>query len=225
MPRKNTYRTKVIHFMRITTAKSIDTFIHGVLVKKLRDDAVKFRMITERDLEARVVHHLSNNIDDKKFLISGNKTFKHLGINGYTKKGNFLMPDIIIRDRFDNDRIIIIIEIKEQRDSPYCFIEQSSMKSLIEDDCKKLKTYLKDRFLKNQIQYGYFIYLYRDIVSESKIKNWIEKRLRFKSKLSAIAINQYYNKKKKLHLKDRREKIEEEFQKLYDIDVEKTWSS
>ena len=101
--------------MRITTAKSIDTFIHGVLVKKLRDDAVKFRMITERDLEARVVHHLSNNIDDKKFLISGNKTFKHLGINGYTKKGNFLMPDIIIRDRFDNDRIIIIIEINISR--------------------------------------------------------------------------------------------------------------
>jgi hypothetical protein len=208
--------------MSIKSAKAIDKYIQGTLIKKLRNDASKFKMLTERDLEGRIIHYLSNVINEEKFLISANKTIRNLTIGGRSEIGRFLMPDIMIRDKEDDNRIIILIEIKHQIDKTSCFLERGSDEKEIDADCKKLNRFFIDPYLKKQIEYGYFIYLYRDNVKESKIRTRIKKKFRsnLKSKLNVIAINHHYDiKNKKLYLQDRRYAINKEFRKLYDIDV------
>ena len=211
--------------MKFRTGAAIVRFILGPLETKLREDAKKLRMITERDLEDRIVHHLSNRIDEEKFVITGNKTFRHLRIEGKSKKKKkFLMPDIIVRDKDENNRILIVIEIKHQIDSASAFLSRTADEKEVEYDCKKLNRYLKDSYLKPQIIHGFFIYLYNDRgYTESKIKKWLEEKFD-NDKLDAIIINRYWNhKENKWYKKPEIAKIKKEFDKLYDIDVLKTW--
>tara|TARA_B100001559_G_scaffold231856_1_gene195289 strand:+ start:97 stop:732 length:636 start_codon:yes stop_codon:yes gene_type:complete len=208
--------------MTLKSAKAIDKYIQRTLIKKLRKDVSKFKMLTERDLEGKIIHYLSNEIDENKFLMSANKSIRNLTIYGRSENGRFLMPDIMIRDKENNNRIIILIEIKHQIDKTSCFLERDSDKKEIDMDCRKLNRFFIDPSLKKYLEHGYFIYLYRDNVVESKIRTYIKKKFRnnLLDKLNVIAINHHYDtKNKKLYLQDRRDSIDEDFLKLYDIDV------
>ena len=208
--------------MTLKSAKAIDKYIQRTLIKKLRKDVSKFKMLTERDLEGKIIHYLSNEIDENKFLMSANKSIRNLTIYGRSENGRFLMPDIMIRDKENNNRIIILIEIKHQIDKTSCFLERDSDKKEIDMDCRKLNRFFIDPSLKKYLEHGYFIYLYRDNVVESKIRTYIKKKFRnnLLDKLNVIAINHHYDtKNKKLYLQDRRDSIDKDFRKLYDIDV------
>ena len=208
--------------MTLKSAKAIDKYIQRTLIKKLRKDVSKFKMLTERDLEGKIIHYLSNEIDENKFLMSANKSIRNLTIDGRSETGRFLMPDIMIRDKKNNNRMIILIEIKHQIDKTSCFLERDSDKKEIDMDCRKLNRFFIDPSLKKYLEHGYFIYLYRDNVVESKIRTYIKKKFRnnLLDKLNVIAINHHYDtKNKKLYLQDRRDSIDEDFLKLYDIDV------
>ena len=208
--------------MTLKSAKAIDKYIQRTLIKKLRKDVSKFKMLTERDLEGKIIHYLSNEIDENKFLMSANKSIRNLTIYGRSENGRFLMPDIMIRDKKNNNRMIILIEIKHQIDKTSCFLERDSDKKEIDMDCRKLNRFFIDPSLKKYLEHGYFIYLYRDNVVESKIRTYIKKKFRnnLLDKLNVIAINHHYDtKNKKLYLQDRRDSIDEDFLKLYDIDV------
>ena len=134
-------------------------------------------ILNESDFENCFVHHLKNRIDEKIFQISTNKTLSGITINGKSSKGKFLMPDIIVRDNDDEHKLRLVIELKADKRATSAYPGRVA-ESKINDDLKKLNKFTKNSFLKKQIKYGFFVYLYRDTEwSENKIKKKISKKL------------------------------------------------
>ena len=105
----------------LNTIKSIQKFIDNKLADKLRSDAAELHILNERDMEHRIYHHLANEIDGRKFLIFTNKTFSGLKMK---RAGWGILPDLIIRDRKNNNAIRI--SIKDPRILA-CFISINSL--------------------------------------------------------------------------------------------------
>ena len=196
---------------RIKTVKGIRNYILGPLTTKLRRDVRDGRILNESDLGNCFVHHLKNGIDEKIFLISTNKTLSGITINGKSSKGKFLMPDIIVRDKDDEHKLRLVIELKADKRATSAYPGRAA-ESKINDDLKKLNKFTKNSFLKKQIKCLIFVYLYRDTEwSENKIKNKISKKLHHR-RIKIIVINRYWNAKKgKLYSQPTMDRIDEEF--------------
>ena len=98
----------------LNTIKSIQEFIDNKLADKLRSDAAELHILNERDMEHRIYHHLANKIDEKNFHIFTNKTFSGLKIK---RTGWGTMPDLIIRNRKNNNAIELVMELKTQKNA------------------------------------------------------------------------------------------------------------
>ncbi len=121
------------------------------------------------------------------------------------------MPDIIVRDKDDEHKLRLVIELKADKRATSAYPGRAA-ESKINDDLKKLNKFTKNSFLKKQIKCGIFVYLYRDTEwSENKIKKKISKKLHH-GRLKIIVINRYWNAKKgKLYSQPTMDRIDEEF--------------
>jgi len=200
--------------------KNIAKFIRSDKLKNwLRRDAVNFKILNERDLEHRIYHYLSNRINEKKFLIFTNKTFSGMTKSGRSRKGRFVMPDIIIRDRHEKDKIRLVIELKADKRAVTAYPERV-VESKFNDDFDKLNQFMKDRDLQKELEYGFFIYLYRDPKwTEKKIESRISKKFHY-NKLEPIAINRWWNAKKNdFYSESKRKEMKKNFDSLHTIRV------
>lgn len=202
----------------LNTIKSIQKFIDNKLADKLRSDAAELHILNERDMEHRIYHHLANKIDEKNFHIFTNKTFSGLKIK---RTGWGTMPDLIIRNRKNNNAIELVMELKTDKKAKSAFVERV-IKEKIFLDCKKLKKTLDNKKL--QIEYGVFVYMYRDLDekhSEDKIKKILKKQLDDNKRLTAICINKYQTAKGGFLPEEEIEEFDNEFDNVYNIKVGK----
>ena len=200
--------------------ESIKKYINSKLSRKLREDALNLNILNERDLEHRIYHHLANEIDEKRFLIYTNKTIG--GIKMKKKKSSWgIMPDLIIRDRKQNDDIVLVMELKATKiETKTAFLGYSAEKG-INKDCKKFRKMLKNRKLGNQIKFGFFIYLYRDAETgnkEEKIRKILKNKLCDK-RLHPVCINKYQKNNGEILSQSKISEFEKEFEDLYSIRV------
>jgi len=217
--------------LKISTIAGISNFIQGPLIPKLRADAKNFRIILERDLEYRIYHHITTKIDEKKFLIMGNKTISGIRTSAKTKgkkSGNapFVMPDIMIRDNDKLNDIRIIMELKSDKaDESNVYLNTASRRESFEADFGNLRKYWNNHKLKKHLKHEFFIYLYRDDdMPEKEVEKEITKKLRKGKKsrykqLIPIVINRYQKNKEKFYAQSTRDKIDDEFKRLDDIQV------
>ena len=217
--------------MKISTIAGISNFIQGPLIPKLRADAKNFRIILERDLEYRIYHHITTKIDEKKFLIMGNKTIS--GIRTSAKKtrgtksdsGRFVMPDIMIRDYDKPNDIRIIMELKLNKatSTPSAYHNRTADTESFEADFDNLRNYWKDPKLSKQLKHEFFIYLYRDRGElEEEIQEKIAKKLRkdirrCPKQLIPIAINRYQKENGERYDEEKMDEINSEFKRINDI--------
>ena len=217
--------------MKISTIAGISNFIQGPLIPMLRADAKNFRIILERDLEYRIYYHITTAIDEKKFLIIGNKTIS--GIRTSAKKtrgtksdsGRFVMPDIMIRDYDEPNDIRIIMELKSDKadDTPNVYLNTARRRKSFKADFENLRKYWRNHKLMKHLKHEFFIYLYRDREKkEEKIEEKIAKELRkdiqrCPKQLIPIAINRYQNDEGELYDEETMDEIDSEFKRIDDI--------
>ena len=218
--------------MKISTVESLARFIQGPLIQNLRDDAKNFKIILERDLEYRIYHHITNAINEKRFLIMGNKTISGIRTSAKTrgKKSDsrrFVMPDIMIRDNDKENNIRIIMELKSDKAiTPNVYLNTAARRESFEADFANLRKYWNNHKLKKHLKYEFFIYLYRGRVEEGEkeIEEKIITKLREGSKLRyeqliPIVINRYQKNKEEFYDERTMYEIDEEFEHLNDISV------
>ena len=174
----------------LSTTRQIVTFIETSLVDLLREDLVSGRIANERDSEHRIYHHLTNVLDPK-FIINANVTISGITTRRKSAAGSFLMPDLTIIDQDQKQRMRLLFELKLDTHSS-AFPEHNHVN--IEADFRKLRKFVKNPILGKQLEYGFFVYLYKCTKwSERQISNLISKKLAHK-KLKVIAINRYQKK-------------------------------
>lgn len=203
----------------MNTIEEIKKFVNGPLSNKLRDDAKNFHILNERDLEHRIYHHLASNIDQKRFLIFTNKTFSGIKANK-NPFGWGTMPDLIIRDRKCNNDISLVMELKAQKNAKTSFVGKALQKAIFKD-CKKLKKYLDNKKLKNQIKYCFMVYMYRDKRpkhSEKEITKILKEQLPDK-RLFALCVNKYQNRNGTFLSEKKIKTFSNNFDNLYQIKV------
>ena len=139
--------------------------------------------------------------------------------SGRSRKGRFVMPDIIIRDRHEKDKIRLVIELKADKRAVTAYPERV-VESKFNDDFDKLNQFMKDRDLQKELEYGFFIYLYRDPKwTEKKIESRISKKFHY-NKLEPIAINRWWNAKKNdFYSESKRKEMKKEFDSLHTIKI------
>jgi len=217
--------------LKISTVESLARFIQGPLIQNLRDDAKNFKIILERDLEYRIYHHITNAINEKRFLIMGNKTISGIRTSAKTrgKKSDsrrFVMPDIMIRDNDKVNNIRIIMELKSDKadTAPNAYHNRQSDTEYFNADFGNLRKYWNNHELKKHLKYEFFIYLYRGggEEGEKEIEEKIITKLREGSKLRyekliPIVINRYQKNKKEFYDERTMYEIDEKFDHLNDI--------
>ena len=216
--------------MKISTIAGISDFIQGPLIQNLRDDAKDFRIILERDLEYRIYHHITTEIDEKKFLIMGNKTISGIRTSAKKTRGTksdnapFVMPDIMIRDNDKPNDIRIIMELKSDKETDSnVYLNTKARRESFEADFDNLRNYWNNHKLKKHLKHEFFIYLYRDdSMPETIVVEEIAKKLRRGKKscykqLIPIAINRYQKVNGKFYNQPTRDKIDDEFKRIDDI--------
>ena len=177
--------------MNLSTPKQIAGFVGTQLVDILRNDWVSGGIWNERDLEYQHIKNIDRNIDNEKFGIHGNVTISGITIKKKSATGSFLMPDLVIVDKDQKHEIRLLFELKLDTHSS-AFPEHNH--DNIEADLRKLKKFVKNPILGKQLEYVFFIYLYKCTKwSERQISNLISKKLAHK-KLKVIAINRYQKK-------------------------------
>ena len=202
----------------LNTITSIQKFIDNELANKLKSDAAELHILNERDMEHRIYHHLANKIDEKNFRIFSNKTFSGLKIK---RAGWGTMPDLIIRNRKNDNAIELVMELKTDKKAKSAFVERV-IKEKIFQDCKKLKKMLDNEKL--QIEYGVFVYMYRDVDkkhSEDKIKKILKEKLDDNKRLTAICINKYQTAKGGFLSEEEIAEFDNNFDNVYNIKVGK----
>ena len=214
--------------MKISTVESLAKFIRGPLIPMLRDDAKNFKIILERDLEYRIYYHITNAINEKKFLIMGNKTISGIRTSAETRgtksdSKRFAMPDIMIRDNDNVNEIRIILELKlDKAKFRSVYLNRTKDRKEFNADFKNLRKYWINSKLKKHLKYEFFIYLYRDdVYSEKDIEDVISKKLGY-PQLIPIAINRYWNGKGWYNQPTKDEaqsQIDKEYTRLDTIDV------
>ena len=160
--------------------KSINTFIKTKLVKRIRTDSQRYRILNERDLESLAYHllraRLRNNNDVK---ISTN--FTATGISWKQKSGGagkFIQPDIAIlesKDKSHKPKMHIAIELKARTPGKAVAQGPDAYRTLfrsrpLQKDFRKLNR-LKEAGI---IDTGYFLYI-RSEAEKEKAK--AEKRV------------------------------------------------
>ncbi len=174
----------------LSTTRQIVTFIETSLVDLLREDLVSGRIANERDSEHRIYHHLTNVLDPK-FIINANVTISGITTRRKSAAGSFLMPDLTIIDQDQKQRMRLLFELKLDTHSS-AFPEHNHVN--IEADFRKLRKFVKNPILGKQLEYGFFVYLYKCTKwSERSISDLILKKLNHR-KLKVIAINRYQKK-------------------------------
>ena len=202
----------------LNTIKSIQNFIDNKLANKLRSDAAELHILNERDMEHRIYHHLANKIDGKRFHIFTNKTFSGLKMK---RAGWGIMPDIIIRNRENDNNIELVMELKTQKRAKTAFVGLALQEKIFQD-CTKLKKMLDKKEL--QIKHGVFVYMYRDVKkkhSEDKIKKILTKKFNGNKRLTAICINKYQTAKGDFISEEQTKNFDDSFKNLYEIKVGK----
>jgi len=217
--------------LKISTIAGISNFIQGPLISMLRADAKNFRIILERDLEYRIYYHITTAIDEKKFLIIGNKTISGIRTSAKTRgtnsdSGRFVMPDIMIRDYDKPNDIRILMELKSDKAATLSvYLNRKNDKEAFDADFANLRKYWINHKLNKQLKHEFFIYLYRDLeVPEDELEEIIARKLRKGKKsrykqLIPIVINRYQKNKEKFYAQSTRDKIDDEFKRLDDIQV------
>ena len=206
--------------------KSINKFITGKLVRRIREDADSYRILNERDLESLVYYELRKKLDGYEDVkISTN--FTATGISWKRKSGGagkFIQPDIVILESKDKraehkPRMHIAIELKARTPSKSIYQDKSTYKTLfrsrtLQKDFKKLNKLIEER----RITTGYFLYLYFDIneeSKESKVKKILDDSFP-KGRFETIMINKFENPKtKKLYDEYEAEKFRHRSRQLY----------
>ena len=185
--------------------KSINTFIKTKLVKRIRTDSQRYRILNERDLESFAYHllraRLRNNNDVK---ISTN--FTATGISWKKKSGGagkFIQPDIAIlesKDKSHKPKMHIAIELKARTPSKAAAQGPDEYRTLfssrpLQKDFRKLNK-LKEA---GDIDTGYFLYLYFDTINdEDTVEKILGEELRKKhirKRFETIMINKFENPK------------------------------
>ena len=175
----------------LSTPKQIAGFVGTQLVDILRDDFVSGAILNERGLEYQIITNLDRNVDKKKFGRHGNVTISGITTKKKSATGSFLMPDIIITAKDQSNEIKLLFELKLDMHSS-AFPEHNH--DNIEADIRKCKKFVKNPIMGKQLEYVFFIYLYKCTKwSERQISNLISKKLAHK-KLKVIAINRYQKK-------------------------------
>ena len=216
--------------MKISTIASISNFIQGPLISKLRVDAKNFRIILERDLEYRIYYHITTAINNRNFLIMGNKTISGIRTSAKTRgtnsdSGRFVMPDIMIRDYDKPNDIRILMELKSDKAATLSvYLNRKNDKEAFDADFANLRKYWINHKLSKQLKHEFFIYIYRDLFHEDDLEEIIAKKLRKGKKsrykqLIPIVINRYQKDKEKFYAQSTRDKIDDEFKRLDDIQV------
>ncbi len=196
----------------------------------LRADAKNFRIILERDLEYRIYYHITTAINNRNFLIMGNKTISGIRTSAKTKgkkSGNapFVMPDIMIRDNDKLNDIRIKMELKSDKaDESNVYLNTASRRESFEADFDNLRNYWNNHKLKKHLKHEFFIYLYRDYpdMPEEEVEKEITKKLRRGKKscykqLIPIAINRYQKVNGKFYNQPTRDEIDDKFKRIADI--------
>jgi len=195
----------------------------------LRADAKNFRIILERDLEYRIYYHITTAINNRNFLIMGNKTISGIRTSAKTKgkkSGNapFVMPDIMIRDNDKLNDIRIIMELKSDKaDESNVYLNTASRRESFEADFGNLRKYWNNHKLKKHLKHEFFIYLYRDDdMPEKEVEKEITKKLRKGKKsrykqLIPITINRYQKNKTQFYDQPTKDEIDDEFKRIDDI--------
>jgi len=174
---------------KLSTTRQIVIFIETQLVDLLRSDWIAGRIANERDCEHRIYHHLTNVLDPK-FIINANVTISGITTRRKSAAGSFLMPDLTIIDKEQMQRMKLLFELKLDPHSS-AFPETTFN---VKSDFRKLRQFVKNPILGEQLEYAFFVYLYKCTKwSERKISALILKKLDHR-KLKAIAINRYQKK-------------------------------
>ena len=175
--------------MNITTTEHIVRFCEARMVDLLRIDWVSGKIANERDCEHRIYHHLTNVLD-RKYIINSNVTISGITTRRKSAAGSFLMPDLTIIDKEQMQRMKLLFELKLDPHSS-AFPETTFN---VKSDFRKLRQFVKNPILGEQLEYAFFVYLYKCTKwSEHKISDLILKKLDHR-KLKAIAINRYQKK-------------------------------
>jgi len=175
--------------MNITTTEHIVRFCEARMVDLLRIDWVSGKIANERDCEHRIYHHLTNVLD-RKYIINSNVTISGITTRRKSATGSFLMPDLTIIDQDQRQRMRLLFELKLDPHSS-AFPETTFN---VKSDFKKLKKYITNPILGGQLEYCFFVYLYKcPKWSECSISDLILKKLNHR-KLKVIAINRYQKK-------------------------------
>ena len=175
--------------MNITTTEHIVRFCEARLVDLLRIDWVSGKIANERDCEHRIYHHLTNVLD-RKYIINSNVTISGITTRRKSATGSFLMPDLTIIDQDQRQRMRLLFELKLDPHSS-AFPETTFN---VKSDFKKLKKYVTNPILGGQLEYCFFVYLYKcPKWSECSISVLILKKLNHR-KLKVITINRYQKK-------------------------------
>ena len=160
----------------------------------------------------------------------GNKTISGIRTSAKTRgtnsdSGRFVMPDIMIRDYDKPNDIRIIMELKLNKatSTPSAYHNRTADRESFEADFDNLRNYWNNHKLKKHLKHEFFIYLYRDDdMPEKEVEKEITKKLRKGKKsrykqLIPIAINRYQEKRSKFYDQPTRDKIDDEFKRIDDI--------